>query len=245
MVEIEPAVQPMPQDLAGTKSKPAVRLRVVLVEDHVILRLGLMALLDTDPGIEVVGDAGTYQEALAIIESSTPSLIITDIALPDRTGIELITELRARGIDTPVLILTVHKSGEYIRAAFRAGATGFLLKDSTHAELMQGIRAASAGRKFVCESASGAILSRYVDEMNGEPGQTPDELMTDREREVLIRVALGQSNKHAARDLGLSVKTVEKHRSNLMRKLKLHNTASLTMFAIRYGLVGKDQVATG
>jgi DNA-binding NarL/FixJ family response regulator len=214
---------------------------VVLVEDHVMLREGLIALLELDPGVEIVGSAGCYQDALATIEANDPALIITDIALPDQSGIDLITELRARGSQIPILILSQHKSAEYIRAAFRAGASGYLLKESNYAELMQGMRAVSAGRKFLCGSASTAILSRYVGDMNGEPGRTPDALITEREREVLTRIALGQSNKDAARALGLSVKTVEKHRSNLMRKLKLHNTASVTMFAIRYGLVGKDQ----
>jgi DNA-binding NarL/FixJ family response regulator len=231
----------MTPDVVENRLNPAVRLRVVLVEDHVLLRRGLTALLKLDPGIEIVGAAGSYQEALSTIEASNPALIITDITLPDQSGIDLVIELRARGSQTPILILSQHKSAEYIHAAFRAGASGYLLKDSTHAELIQGIRAVSAGRKFLCGSASTAILSRYVGDVNGEPGRSPDALITEREREVLTRIALGQSNKHAARALGLSVKTVEKHRSNLMRKLKLHNTASLTMFAIRYGLVGKDQ----
>jgi DNA-binding NarL/FixJ family response regulator len=220
-------------------------LRVVLVEDHAVLREGLIALLAMDSSLEMVGAAGSADDALRIIETAQPGLIIADIALPDRSGIELVADLRARGNPTPVLILTAHRSAEHIRAAFRAGATGYLLKDSSHAELLQGIRTVSQGRRYLCGSASSTVLSLYVDDAARERGPAPEATITEREREVLTRIALGQSNKHAARALGLSVKTVEKHRSNLMRKLNLHNTAALTMFAIRYGLVNKDQTSTG
>lgn len=231
-----PAAAPAP----AARPASAARLRVVLVDDHELLRTGLKELLAADSNIEVVGQAGTAAEALNVIEVSDPGLIVTDIALPDRSGLELLAEVRARGMLAPIMILTVHKNAEYVRSALEAGASGYMLKDATHDELLRGIRAVAAGRTYVCEAVIGNLLSLVDSETPGEPGRSLGSLITPREREVLARVALGQSNKAAARGLGLSVKTVEKHRSNLMRKLQLHNTAALTMFAIRFGLVSKD-----
>ncbi len=221
--------------------RTAAPLRVVLVDANASLRAGLKALLELDPGLQVVGDAGDYAGALALAASSTPGLIIIDAALPGRVGAELISDLRQRVASTPLLVLSADRDLNFIRAIFAAGASAYVLKEATHAELLQGVRAAAAGRRFLCESVLSTILTRYVHEAAEGQEHSPEGLITDREREVLRRVALGQSNKHAARDLGLSVKTVEKHRSNLMRKLKLHNTAALTMFAIRHGVVEKDQ----
>jgi len=223
----------------------AAPLRIVLVEDHTDLRQGLAALLAMDRSLEMAGEAGSASEALSLIASAQPAVIVCDISLPDRSGIDLVADLRASGNLTPVLMLTVDRSEEHIRAAFRAGATGYLLKESSHAELLQGIRSVSLGRRFLCNSASSTVLSCFVDLAAANLDHSPETSITGREREVLTRIALGQSNKHAARALGLSVKTVEKHRSNLMRKLNLHNTAALTMFAIRYGLVNKDLTAAG
>jgi DNA-binding NarL/FixJ family response regulator len=211
------------------------RLRVMLVEDHAILRQGLKALLETDPRVQVVGEAGSVTEALAAIDALNPSVVITDIGLPGATGIDLIAALQAQGCEIPILVLTAMQSEVALRAALRAGARGFMLKDSSHAELTEGLRAVSAGQKFMCAALSQGVLRDLADEIYD--GAEPMQLITRREREVLTRIAMGQSNKESARDLGLSVKTVAKHRSNLMRKLKLHNSAAVTMFALRHGLV--------
>jgi DNA-binding NarL/FixJ family response regulator len=215
------------------------RLRVLLVEDHLILRQGLRALLETNSDIEIVGEAGTVADALAQAQATQPAIVITDIGLPDCPGIELVAELRARHPQTRVLVLTAYSTEEHIRAALTAGASGYVLKDASHAELVQGLRAVSAGRRFLCESIEARVLSRYAAGAEPAPTLTPSRV-TKREREVLTRIALGQTNKYIARSLDLSVKTVEKHRSNVMRKLNLHNTAAVTLFAVRHRLL--DQV---
>jgi DNA-binding NarL/FixJ family response regulator len=221
------------------------RMRIVLVEDHVILREGLKALLEMDPGVRVVGEAGNGSDGLAAIESLEPSVVITDIGLPDRSGIELIEALRARKCSSPILVLTVLHSEEKLRAAMHAGASGFVLKDSPLAELVEGLHAVSSGQKFLCQSLSEEIFGGMANHVSRDPDRAKVRLITRREREVLTRIALGQSNKGVARELGLSVKTVEKHRSNLMRKLNLHNSAAVTMFALRHGLVKGEETRAG
>jgi len=230
----------------GAAWPAAPRMSIMLVEDDLILREGLKALLETDPNLHVVGEAGSVPEALAGIEALKPSVVITDIGLPDQSGIDLIVTLRQRDSTTPILVLTVFHSKERLRDAMRAGANGFVLKDSPHAELVEGLQAICAGKKYFCETLSKGLLSALACGVAADDERAPVHLITRREREVLTRIALGESNKRAARDLGLSVKTIEKHRSNLMRKLNLHNTAAVTMFALRHGLVkGEDASAPG
>jgi len=233
----------MPSENLAYSSMPtadAKLLRIVLVDDHETLREGLKSLLETDRGLSVVGEAGTAAEAMTTIKVLKPSVVITDLKLPDQSGVDLILGLRARNNTMPILVLTVNKSAESLREAMRAGANGYVLKDSPHGELVEGLQAICAGKKFLCESLSRDIISGYSDDPISDTDRAPVQLITAREREVLTRIALGQSNKVTARDLGLSVKTVEKHRSNLMRKLNLHNTAAVTMFAMRHGLVKRE-----
>ncbi len=213
------------------------RHRLVLVEDHAILREGLRALLELESDLKIVAEATNGFDALTTVESARPSLVITDIALPGRSGIELIGCLRLQCPDSKVLVLTAHNSEEYIRAALNAGAHGYVLKDASRCELLQAIRAVLGGQTYLCASVTAKVVTGYLrPKPEGVPTPTA-ELVTEREREVLIRVAQGRSNKLIARELVLSVKTVEKHRANLMRKLTLHNTAAVTRFAIRNGML--------
>ena len=221
---------------AGGGPKP----QILLVEDHAILREGLCALLELESDFSIIGNAGDVAEALAAVESLRPQLVITDIALPGRSGIELIGELRARFPETRVLVLTAHNTDEYIRTALTAGAHGYVLKDSGRAELLHGIRMVVSGQQYLAAPVAARIVSGFVSGFDAKRGTSPSDLVTCRERQVLTRVALGQSNKSIARELELSVKTVEKHRSNLMRKLTLHNTAAVTLFALRHGFIGTD-----
>jgi two-component system response regulator NreC len=208
------------------------RLRLVLADDHLLLRQALRALLETDPAFHVVAEVGSVAEALEAIERLRPDVAVADIGMPDRSGIEFALELRERKLPTRVLILTAHAGEEYVRAALQAGALGYVLKDATHAELVRGIRTVASGHLFlsVCESARAPIL----------PPRAPSEWLsriTERERDVLAGIARGCGNKDLARSLNLSVKTIEKHRGNLMRKLKVHGTAALTLIAVNQGLV--------
>lgn len=216
---------------------------VVLVEDHAILREGLKALIEFEAELKVVGEAGCAQDGVELAERLQPQVVVTDLALPGRSGIALITELQEKCPETRILVLTAHNTEEYIRAALNAGATGYVLKDSSRAELIQAIRSVATGRQFLCQEVSARILSRYLMPQEAPKPTASSATVTGREREVLTSIALGHSNKHIARLLNLSVKTVEKHRSNLMRKLGLHNTAAVTMFAIRNGYVRSEEVA--
>jgi DNA-binding NarL/FixJ family response regulator len=213
------------------------RIRILLVEDHAILREGLRALLELEPDFKVVGEASDVDGALAVIEELQPQLCITDLALPRRSGISLISELHARNTRTRVLVLTAHNTEEYIRAALNAGAQGYVLKDSGRADLLQAIRVVVAGGQYLCPSVSARVVSGFMNGAGSRSGSSPEQLVTLREKQVLTRIAQGHSNKLIARELSLSVKTVEKHRSNLMRKLTLHNAAAITLFALRHGFI--------
>lgn len=209
----------------------------MLVEDHAILREGLRALLELEPDLRVAAEAANSLDAVPTIEAAGPDLVITDIALPGRSGIELIGCLRELHPFLKILVLTAHNSEEYIRAALNAGAHGYVLKDASRAELLQAIRAVLGGQTYLCASVTAKVVTGYLRPNSESLSLSAVELVTEREREVLTRVALGRSNKLIARELSVSVKTVEKHRANLMRKLTLHNTAAVTRFAIRHGMV--------
>ena len=228
----------------GVRAMEERRHRLVLVEDHAILREGLRALLELESDLKVVGEATNGLDALPTVESLAPCLVITDIALPGRSGIELIGCLRQLRHQAKILVLTAHNSEEYIRAALNAGAHGYVLKDASRAELLQAIRAVLGDQTYLCASVTAKVVTGYLrPKTDGLPPPSV-ELVTEREREVLVRVALGRSNKLIARELILSVKTVEKHRANLMRKLTLHNTAAVTRFAIRNGMVTAADLET-
>ena len=214
------------------------KIRILLVEDHVVLREGLRALLEINPDLEIVGEAGSVGDALTLAAQLRPTIVLTDIALPDRSGISLVNELSLRGVRSRVVMLTAYNTEEYIRAALEAGACGYILKEASSAELVLGLQTVAAGRRFLCHSISDLLVVHYISPLDKRPAASPDKL-TERETEVLGRIARGESNKHIARGLTLSVKTVEKHRSNMMRKLMLHNTAEVTLFAIRNGLISR------
>jgi DNA-binding NarL/FixJ family response regulator len=227
-----------PAALLEKVSKP--RLRIVLVEDHAILREGLKALIEIEPDFDIVGEFGSVEESLDGIVRLRPDLVVTDLALPGRSGIELLAEIQRLLPLTRKLVLTAHENEEYIRAALNAGANGYVLKDANSAELMMAIRTVSVGQQFLCKAIASKILSGYLSGDQRPSCPAVAQSITEREREVLTRIALGNSNKLIARELGVSPKTVEKHRSNLMRKLQLHNAAAITMFAIRNGMTGSE-----
>ena len=216
---------------------PDARSRLVVVEDHAILREGLRALLELEPDLQIAGEASNGIDAVPLVEALKPALLITDIALPRRSGIELIACLRQMRLELKILVLTAHASEEYIRAALNAGADGYVLKDASRADLLTAVRAVLGGQTYLCSSVTAKVVCGYLRTKVGDTEVVTVDQVTGREREVLTRVALGQSNKLIARALGVSIKTVEKHRANLMRKLTLHNTAAVTRFAIRHGMV--------
>ena len=211
------------------------RRRIVLVDDHRILREGLRALIEFECDLQVAGEAGSVDEAVRVFEALRPDLIISDISLPGAAGVQGIVELRRRCAFAPLLVLTVHDTEAYIRAALAAGADGYVLKDATRAELLQGVRAVLAGQRYLCPRAAARVVCTFLGEQ--APAAPVAAGVTGREREILALIARGQSNKRIAIGLGRSVKTVEKHRANLMRKLDLHNCADVTRFALQSGLL--------
>jgi two-component system, NarL family, response regulator NreC len=208
---------------------------IVIIESHGILREGLRALIELEGDLRVVGEAGTAADGIRAVQSTDPALVITDLTTPGSQGLRIIEQLRAASARVRVLVLTACCSDEYIRAALSAGADGYVLKDAGRTELLQAIRSVIAGQKYFSEPVSARLVLGYLRRSEPTPGPWPQ--ITEREREVLTHVALGESNKRMALALRLSVKTVEKHRANVMRKLELHNTASVTLFAVRNGLV--------
>ena len=222
----------------GTKTQsisPSLTARVLLIDDHAILREGLSALIELEPDLRVVGQAASIPEAIDLARSLQPNLIITDLSLPGATGVQGILELRQHSPSARLLVLTVHDTEEYIRAALAAGADGYVLKDATRAELIYGVRTVLNGQRHLCSRSSARVVRSYLGEP--EPKAPAVSGVTGREREVLSMIASGLSNKRIAVALNRSVKTVEKHRANLMRKLQLHNVADVTRFAMQSGLL--------
>jgi DNA-binding NarL/FixJ family response regulator len=214
--------------------------RIVIAEDHTILREGLRALLSSNPGFEIVGEAGDGREAIRCVEKFKPSLILTDLSMPKMNGMEAIREIRRVSPETKILVLTVHRAEEYILATFRAGADGYLLKDSTHAELLMAVKKVLSGKHYISPEISESVIDGYLEGKKTLKPRTSWETLTQREREILKLIAEGYKNKEIAEDLCISVKTVEKHRANLMEKLDLHSIQALTAFAIEKGIVSRE-----
>ena len=231
---------PLPGCVDGPVEPSATPLSLLLVDDHTILREGLRSLLELQPDLHVVGEAGTYDEAIELAVRLQPDVVLTDIGLPGRSGLLLVRELRKACPAARVILLTAHASEEYIRAGLDAKADGYVLKDSGHAELITAIRTVATGQHFLCKAVASRVLATYLH--RGEAGAKQDPLhsITARERQVLTRIAAGHSNKAVARELNLSVKTIEKHRANLMRKLSLHNAADITRFALNHHLMAQE-----
>ena len=211
--------------------------RVLIAEDHTILREGLRALLSADPAIAVVGEAENGRDAVKYVGTLMPDLVLMDLSMPGTNGMEAITEIKKRYPGTRIITLTVHKTEEYIREALKAGTDGYVLKDATHSELMMAIKSVLSGKTYLSPSVSEKIISGYLDGGKDASINMTWDSVTHREREVLKLIAEGCTNKHIANYLCVSVKTVEKHRSNLMKKLNLHNASGLTAFAIEKGLI--------
>jgi two-component system response regulator NreC len=213
------------------------KVRIVLAEDHTILREGLRALLTADPDFEIIGEAADGREAVRFVEKQIPDLILMDLSMPRMTGMDAIREIKKRYPQTKIIALTVHKTEEYLRTTLQAGADGYVLKDATHDELMMAIQSVLKGKTYLSPGVSGKVIEGYLE---GKESQMPHStlgLLSQREREVLKLIAEGYKNKEIAADLCISLKTVEKHRANLMKKLDLHNAAALTAYAIEQGLV--------
>lgn len=211
--------------------------RIFIVEDHALLRAGLRALLIQDPDIEIIGEADNGRDAVRGVATLSPHLVLMDLSMPGMNGIEAMKDIKHRHPGMRILVLTSHKTEEYIHESLRAGADGYLLKDATHDELRVAIRSVLNGKTYLSPDISAKVIHGYLGMGKNDSVGGSWDTLTHREREVLKLVAEGHPNKYIADYLCLSIKTVEKHRSNLMKKLDLHNASTLTTYAIERGLV--------
>lgn len=211
--------------------------RIMIVENHTLLRAGLKVLLSQDSEIEVVGESDNGRDAIKMAVKLMPHLMLTDLNMPGMNGIEAIRAIKMLLPEIKVLVLTIHKTDEYIHESLKAGADGYILKDATHNELNAAIHSLLNGKTYLSPDISERVVNGYLNPNNLTGVTSAWDSLTLREREVLKLVAEGHSNRHIAEYLSLSVKTVEKHRSNLMKKLGLHNASTLTTYAIEKGLV--------
>ena len=213
------------------------RRKIVIAEDHTILRAGLRALLAAQNGLEVIGEAGDGREAIRKVDTLQPDLLLIDLSMPKLNGIDAIREIKSQHPEIKIIVLTVHKSDEYIISALKAGANGYMLKDASQNELLLAIDYVLNGKTFLSPSISGTMVDAVLNTDKKDKPAAVLENLTAREREILKLVAEGNTNKKIADHLCISLKTVEKHRSNLMKKLDLRNTAALTAYAIEKKMV--------
>jgi DNA-binding NarL/FixJ family response regulator len=211
-------------------------LRVLLIDERAVLRDGLRVSLGSEAGIEVVGATRSFAEALRVAAQTDPQLIVSDLQVAGRPLRELIEALAKTRSNARVLVLAAQAGEAQLRQALGAGVRAYVLKDDGYAELLEALRVVGSGRRFFSDSAESKILAPYAERLAARAAASAVPV-TPREREVLARIGAGQTNKAIAKALRLSVKTVEKHRSNLMRKLKLHNSAAVTVYALRHGLL--------
>jgi two-component system, NarL family, response regulator NreC len=207
-------------------------IRILLADDHALVRQGFRMILEAQPDMEIVGQAGNGREAVELAGQLHPDVAVVDVAMPELNGIEATRRIGQISPRTRVLALSMHKDSVYVREILRAGARGYLLKDSGDADLVAAVRAVAKGDGYISPSVSDAVLSDYRRHVSD-----PLDLLTSREREVLQMIAEGKTNKEIAASLNLSVYTVEAHRGRVMEKLNLHSTGELVRFALRNGLI--------
>ena len=212
---------------------------VTIAEVHTILREGLKSLLSSNPDFEIIAEAGDGREAIRSVEKLKPDLILTDLTMPKMNGMEAIREFKKRTPEAKILVLTVHDAEEYILETFKAGADGYVLKDSTHHELVMAIRNVLMGKSYLSPGIADTVLEGYLEGRKTLKSRSSWETLTRREREILKLIAEGYKNKEISKELCISVKTVEKHRANIMNKLNLHTATGLTGLAFEKGLVDR------
>lgn len=212
-------------------------IRIVLIEDHVLFRSGVTQMLSIDPQFSIVGEAGSGLEGLKLIEELQPDVVLLDITLPELSGIEVASRVRKKFPKIRILMVSMHGSVGYLRAALQAGADGYVLKSSDVDEFLVALKAITKGRQYICSECAPHVVDSFT--QDGSEVINPLEALTPREREVLILIAEGNSNKEIAAKLDLSVKTVDNHRSNVMRKFELRNLRDIIFFALEHNLIAK------
>ncbi|HKE28509.1 MAG TPA: response regulator transcription factor [Bryobacteraceae bacterium] len=212
-------------------------IRILLAEDHAVMRTGLRLVLERQRDFQVVGEASDGREAVALAQQQKPDVILMDIGMPNLNGIEAARQITTSLPQVSVVILSMHSDEAYVLRALKAGARGYLLKESAESDLIAAIRAVVNGKAFFSPAVSRMLVEDYVRQLQDREIEDSYELLTSREREVLQLIAEGKSNKEIANMLNLSLYTVESHRGNLMEKLNLHTVPELILYAVRKGVI--------
>jgi len=212
-------------------------IRILLADDHTVMRRGLRALLERQNGFEVVAEAADGREAVELASAVNPDVAVIDIGMPNINGIEAARRITEKRPETAVVILSMHADESYVLKALKSGARGYLLKDSPEDDLINAIRAVHVGKAFFSPEISRMLAEDYMRQMQQRGVEDSYELLTPREREILQMLGEGKSNKEVATELNLSLHTVETHRGNVLEKLNLHSTAEMILYAVRKGIV--------
>lgn len=213
------------------------KIRIVLADDHTIVRSGLRVLLERRSNLVVVGEASNGREIIDVVEQELPDVVLMDIAMPLLNGIEATERIMSGWPKTAVIVLSMHSDEAYVLRALKAGARGYLLKDSAQTDLIQAIEAVTAGKAFFSPAVSKVLADDYLRQIRQRGIVDPYDLLSTREREILQLIAEGRSSKEIASDLGLSVYTIDTHRANVMQKLNVHSTPELILYAVRKGVI--------
>lgn len=213
------------------------KIRIVLADDHKLMRSGVRVLLERQQDFTVVGEASDGREAVALVNSQKPDVLVMDIGMPNLNGIEAAAQITQSHPEISIVMLSMHSDESYVLRALNAGAKGYLLKDSAETDLIRAVHSVADGKSFFSPAVSKVLLDDYVRKLKRSGTDDPYDLLTPREREVLQLVAEGKSNKEVAQLLNLSVYTVETHRSNIMEKLHLHGVPELILYAVRKGVI--------
>ena len=213
------------------------KTRILLADDHKLMRSGLKALIEQQPDLTVVGEADDGRQAVALATSLKPDLLVMDIGMPNLNGIEAARQITQANPGTAIVILSMHSDESYVLRALKAGAKGYLLKDSAESDLIRAVHVVAGGKSFFSPAVSKVLLDDYVRKLQRSGAEDAYDLLTPREREILQLIAEGKSNKDAANLLNLSVYTVETHRSNIMEKLNLRGVPELILYAVRKGII--------
>jgi DNA-binding NarL/FixJ family response regulator len=209
---------------------------VLLVEDHTLVRRGIRTMLEVEADMKVVGECGDGREAVRLFNRLRPDLVLMDVAMPDLNGIEATRQMVASRPGSRIIMLSMHADGQYVVESFRAGASGYVLKDAAFGELLSAIKAVRDGKRYLSPPLNESTLTDYVRATRGERSVSELDILSNREREVLQLIGEGNSSAEIAGKLEISVRTVETHRQHIMEKLHIHSVAGLTKFAIRHGL---------
>lgn len=214
-----------------------VPIRLLVADDHAIFRAGLRALLDGQQDMEVVGEAGDGAEAIRRARELNPDVVLLDISMPGIDGLAALRQMQREGLQSRVLIVTMHAENEYLFQVLESGGYGYVLKQAVDTDLFEAIRTVARGEVFLYPTATTLLLSRYLDRGHKEAEDAPADVLSEREREVLALTAEGYSSQEIGDQLALSAKTVETYRTRVMRKLNLHHRAELVQYALRAGLL--------